>query len=129
MTTPTQGLYVDAVPSATEELDCTDELLGQRTWEALLRFRSDPGNFGPIKQTEWPAYRASGLRAIRSFQSEYLRVTVEAFPCALRIEGFVPGANSEGLFVGKWLSNACEFEELGENVRLVDRSARYLSGI
>ena len=55
-----------------------------------------------------------------------MHIVVEAFPCVFRVEGTVRSSVSEGLFVGKYITNACEFEELGALVHLVYRSVQCL---
>jgi hypothetical protein len=121
-----KGFYKEQEPLSRLPWDSPAEVLGQNVWESLLLFRKTPGlNLRSSKKSDWPAYRDSDLKSIREFEDQYIRVSVTAFPSVLRVEATVPGNLSEGLFVGRAISNACEFEQLGDLVRLSSRcSAR-----
>jgi hypothetical protein len=54
-------------------------------------------------------------------------VSIEAFPCVLRIEATVPVKAAEGLFVGRWVSNACQFDELGRLILLLYRCSLHVA--
>ena len=84
-------------------------------------------DFGSGKGTDWPAYKASGLRTLWSFEEKFVRIIVECLPCILRLEGSVPTKDAKGLFVGRVIPIACEFEDLGAVLRLICRSARRLA--
>jgi hypothetical protein len=81
-------LYIEQQPSALLQRNALPEVLGQSVWEALLSFRSfsEPVNLRAHKKTDWPAFRASGMKTVRQFEDSFVRVSVEAFPCNLRIE-------------------------------------------
>jgi hypothetical protein len=119
------GLYLDQSPSALLPHDIQAEALGQNVWEALLQFRSlpQPVNLKSYRKTDWPAFRASGSKTVRQFEAGFVRVSVEAFPCTLRVEADVLASEAEGVFVGRYISNACQFEDLGELIRLLCRSS------
>jgi hypothetical protein len=121
-----KGFYNEQPPVSLIPWDAPAETLGQNAWESLLLFRKTPGlNLRSSKKSDWPAYRASGLKSIREFEDQYVRVSVVAFPNVLRVEATVPRNVAEGLFVGRTISNACEFEQLGDLIRLSSRcSAR-----
>lgn len=117
-----KGLCAEQEPIAVLPYDCPMELFGQRIWESLLAFRRTPNvDLRSRKRTDWPAYRASGAKSVRAFENEYVRITVGAFPCVLRVEAAVPADDAQGLFVGRFITNACEFEALGELLHLVFR--------
>jgi len=105
--------------------DALPEALGQSVWEALLSFRSisEPVDLRSHKKTDWPAFRASGVRSVRQFEDSFVRVSIEAFPCTLRVEAYVLARAAENLFVGRHISNACQFEALGELIQLVCRTS------
>jgi hypothetical protein len=113
MTSPEKGHYVESEAIAVMSFESETSLLGQSVWKALLLFRSAP-NLGSSKKTDWPAFRASGAKSVRVFEDEFVRVSVEAFLCVLRVEAAVPCKAADGLFVGRFITNACEFEEFGE---------------
>ena len=123
------GLYINQAPSALLPNDAPSEILGQSVWEALLQFRSipEPLNLRSSRKTDWPAYRASGAKSVSQFEATFVCVSVEAFPCTLRVEADVLATDAEGLFVGRYISNACEFEDLGELIRMVARGRRLLA--
>jgi len=117
-----KGFYNEQEPLALVPWDSPSEALGQNVWESLLLFRSTPNlNLRSIKKTDWPAYRASGTKSVREFEDNYVRVSVLASPGVLRVEATVPGDAGRGLFVGRVISNACEFEHLGDLIHLASR--------
>jgi hypothetical protein len=61
------------------------------------------------------------MRSVREFESEFVRVSVHAFPSVLRVEAAIPVASAEGLFVGRYITAGCEFQDLGELIRLACR--------
>jgi hypothetical protein len=125
MTSPDKGLYVEAEATAVQPFKSGSEVLGQSVWEALLRFHVSP-QLGSPKKTDWPAFRASGEKSVRTFEYEFVRVAIEAFPCVLRVEATVPCTAADGLFVGRYISNACEFEDLGELIQQVCRCSTFV---
>lgn len=54
------------------------DTLGAAVWEALARFRRNDRNLYGHKLTDWPAYKASGVRSVKQFEATYLRIHVEA---------------------------------------------------
>ncbi len=117
-----KGFYNEQKPLSLLPWDSPAEVLGQNVWESLLLFRKTPGlNLRSSKKSDWPAYRASGVKSIREFENQYVRVSVVAFSSVLRVEATVPGGLAEGLFVGRAISNACELEQLGDLIRLSSR--------
>jgi hypothetical protein len=125
MTSPGKGHYVESAPLSVLPYHADAELLGQAVWNALLAFRTS-ADLGSSKKTEWPAFKASGAKSVSMFESEYVRVTIEAFPCFLRVESLVPCKSADGLFVGRYISNACEFEELAELIRQTSRCSVFV---
>ena len=125
MTSPTLGLYVETNPVTNLAWETATDVLGQCVWEALLGFREDT-NLGSSKKTDWPAYKASGARSVRSFEEDFVRVKIEAFPCVLRVEAYVPAKAAEDLFVGRHITNACDFSGLGDLIHLVYRSSLHI---
>ena len=108
--------------------DVPNERLGQSVWEALLLLRHTPGvNLRSQKKADWPAYRASGCKSVRAFEEEFVRVSVRGLSTILRVEGSVPAPAAKGLFVGRDITSACDFESLGELVRLVHRCSLQLA--
>ena len=108
--------------------DAPNEILGQSVWEALLRLRYTPGvNLRSQKKTDWPAYKASGCKSVRAFEDEFVRVSVRGFPAVLRVEATVPCPAAKGLFVGRDITSGCDFESLGELIRLVYRCGLQLA--
>ena len=116
---------MEADASIVTSFDSDSAVIGQAVWEALLLFRSAP-NLGSPKKRDWPAYRASGAKSVRAFEDQFVRVSVEAFPCVLRLEAVVLCRAANELFVGGFISNACEFNELGALIYQVSRSAIYV---
>ena len=119
-TSPGIGHYVEREPTSILSFKSDFAILGQAVWESLLRFRSDP-TVGPQKKTDWPAFKASGMKGVHAFESEYVYVSVEAFPGVLRVEARVPCKEAHELFVGRFITNSCDFEYLGE---LLHQTAR-----
>jgi hypothetical protein len=125
---PTKGLYVEQDPAAMLSPDAPNDFLGQSVWQALLSFRADSSaGTGREMRTEWPAFKASGVKGIREFEATHVRISVEAFPTVLRVEAVVPAKAAEGIFVGRYISSSCEFETLGDLIRLACRCSLYLA--
>jgi hypothetical protein len=125
MTSPEKGLSVEADATAVQPFNTEVDVVGQSVWEALLLFQVSP-QLGSHKRTDWPAFRVSGAKSVRAFEYEFVRVAVEAFPCFLRVEAAVPCSGADGLFVGRYISNACEFDELGELIHQVSRCSIFV---
>jgi hypothetical protein len=71
------GLYYEqedtlALPIATEDG------LASALREALRRYSLRDQNLRGRKSTDWPAYRASGMKSLRSFEDTYLQIQVRA---------------------------------------------------
>lgn len=123
-TSPDSGgvLYVELPPSAVLTFDVDTEQIGRALWDALLSFRID-SRLGSGKWTDSPPYQASGCKSVRLFREEFVVAKIEAFPCVLRIEATIPRPTAEGMFLGREITNACEFEELGDLMQLLVRCA------
>ena len=92
-----KGFYHEQQPLSLIPWDTPAEILGQNVWESRLLFRKIPSlNLRSSKKSDWPAYRASGLKSIRDFENQYVRVPVIAFSNALRVEATVPGDMGRG---------------------------------
>ena len=125
MTSPTAGLYLETKSITKLAWDTESHHLGRCVWEALLRFRED-SYLGSGLKRDWPAYQASSARSARSFEEQFVRCNVEAFPCFLRVEADVPVKAAEGLFVGQYITNACEFGALGNLIHQIYRCAWHI---
>ncbi len=117
-----KGLYIEQEAPISLAFDSSFDNLGQSVWDALLLFSSSPGlNLRSQNKADWPAYRVSDAKSIRAFEEEFVRMSVRAFPCVLRVEAAVPAHAAQGLYVGREISNSCQFESLGELIHLVYR--------
>jgi hypothetical protein len=128
MTSPTEGLYVETEDTAVHSFTADAAFIGQSVWEALLHFHLSP-YLGPTKKTEWPAFRASGAKSVSAFEHEFVRISIEAFPCVLRVEAAVPCSAADGLFVGRYITNACEFEALADLIFQVARCSIFVRNL
>jgi hypothetical protein len=54
------------------------EVLGAAAREVLARFCRKDRNLSGSKLTDWPAFKASGLRSVKQFEASYLRIHVMA---------------------------------------------------
>jgi hypothetical protein len=115
------GGILEGEPSDLLSSDIEPEVLGQKTWEALLHFRTNHEltTLRSLKKTDWAAFRASGLRTVQRFEETFVRVHVEAQQKILQIEAAVPEKSAGLVFVGSKLATACEFDRLGELIRVV----------
>jgi hypothetical protein len=117
-----KGLYFEQADSVSLPPESGPEALGETVWGALLLFRRDPTlDLRSRKKSGWPAHRAAGMKSMRGFESEFVRVSVHAFPSVLRVEAAVPAASANGLFVGRYITASCEFQDLGDLIRLACR--------
>jgi hypothetical protein len=123
-----KGFHTEQEPNAVLPYDCSRETIGQAVWESLLLFRHTPNvNLRPRNRTDWPAFRASGAKSVRAFEDEYVRVSVVALPCVLRVLASVPAGSADGVFVGRLITNACEFEALGDLIHILFRCSLRLA--
>jgi hypothetical protein len=114
--------------------DSSSDTLGQTAWEALLQFGRPPEPKWRM-ETDWPSYRASGCKSLPAFLDEFVEVRVGATDFrhagGLRVEArasdelLPPTLRSPrggaGLLVGRDIASACDFESLGDLIRLVLR--------
>ena len=63
---------------------------------------------------------------MRAFESEFVRVTVDAYPTVLTTQAEVPAKMANGLYVGRMIGMSCEFDDLGDLVRLAHRCALHV---
>ena len=89
--------------------------------------RTPDPNIRSRNKTEWPAYRASGARSVRAFEDDYVRISVVALPCVLRVLADVPVRAADELFVGRLITNSCQFDVLGELIHIVFRCSLHLA--
>jgi hypothetical protein len=123
-----RGFHAEQEPRAVLPYGGPTEVLGKTVWESLLQFKRTPNlNLRATKKTDWPAYRASGAKNVRAFEEEYLRISLTAFPSVLRVEAAVPTPDADGLFVGRLITIACQFEALGELLHVVFRCGQHLA--
>jgi hypothetical protein len=52
--------------------------LAQAVREALARFSRKDRDLSHSKKSEWPAFRASGCRSVKKFESSYQRIMIKA---------------------------------------------------
>jgi hypothetical protein len=64
--------------------------LGQEVIRTLNRFGNQHRNLRDYKKSEWPAFRASGLRTIRAFEADYECIAVESDDRRLTMTRFGP---------------------------------------
>jgi hypothetical protein len=121
--------------------DTSSDTLGQKVWEALLKFghtrESDPTW---VAHTDWPTYRASGYKNLEAFMEECVRVDVCSSglrPHELCVEASVPNEflpptlhsppGAARILVGRHIGAACDFEALGDLIRLLSQCGVYVS--
>jgi hypothetical protein len=85
--------------------------------------------------SESPVQEENGLASVSGVWSkecsgiwgQYLRLSVVGFTGVLRVEAAVPVSDVDGLFVGRVISSGCEFEALGELIRVVFQCSSHLA--
>ena len=85
--------------------------LGHQARAALLAFRHKHRDLGNLRQTEWPAYRASKARSLKAFHAQFVYLDIETVNANLRVTGFPIGERH--LFVGSYLAPVRDDEALG----------------
>lgn len=79
--------HVEIGESSVLSVDASDSELGHLVCDHLLRHRhEDPGNLSQLKRSDWPAYRASGSKAITHFEANSWRADVATLNLVLEIE-------------------------------------------
>lgn len=71
------GIYYEQVDPLVVTKDSWDDLVPHLR-EALARFAFRDANLRQERLTDWPSYRASGMRSVRRFQDDYLCIKVRA---------------------------------------------------
>ncbi|MDU0460749.1 MAG: hypothetical protein RW306_18625 [Geobacteraceae bacterium] len=117
-------LFEDQTPKIVAISDCVEDL-GACLRSALVATEVRPAkSFADHNPSDWPAFKSSGLRTIRKFESEFIRLSVEGANGAnisCRIEG-EPAINSELKVTTS--ANPCLPRQLGEKCLLVWRACR-----
>lgn len=98
---------------ATEVLpfDSTVNEIGKRAKASLMLFEQPKKPLPPMKQSDWPAYRASKARSIKAFKSEYVYISIRTINTTIQLEAWANG--SEQIFVGAYISPACDSKAFG----------------
>jgi hypothetical protein len=92
--------------------DADDSVLGQAILDVLLRHAAVDDPTPTSRVTEWPAFRASGLRSVRSFESSFYRISVATtLHFGLDVRGSSLG--EAPVVISRRLNLACGPEELG----------------
>jgi hypothetical protein len=72
-----EGVYVEDESVTSTETPLDPRLLGTLIREALMRSQCRSGNaWRGGSPRQWPAFRASGVRTVKSFERDYIRVSV-----------------------------------------------------
>ncbi len=108
------GLYAEK-PGPVYECDCSDaELLGQVANNKLAEceFREN-FDYSRTKPSDWPAFRASGLRTIKAFRSEFVWYGIRGANEANIIWVVDSPKLSNGVELTRSISAPAEASELG----------------
>lgn len=100
------------------------EELGRHAREALLRCERKDRNLRGYKASEWPAYRASGMKSIRQFEKTCYRVEITTLPCFIEVKGVPP--LSKDIHLGGYVSIAAEAADLGSLILRIVRCCQKL---
>jgi hypothetical protein len=101
--------------------------LGQQVLDFVSQFASKHRNLRNYKKSEWPAFRASGLRTIRAFETDYDCVVVEQDPARLTMTRFGTGHSATDTV---HLSSAPTAEEIGRGlVQLRERMTQHATNV
>jgi len=106
-------------------IDVADADLGRTVCEHLLAHDArQPGDLRDRKATDWAAYRASGARSVKSFESNSWQVTVETINLVLNVEAY-PVRSSHAQICVKGVVGPL-YEELGATIRRTLSAAEVL---
>jgi hypothetical protein len=98
----------------------SDQLLGENTLKYFNYFNIKDRNLREYKSTEWPAFKLSKVKTVRSFEADYIRVSITGVDennHTLSIEG-LPFKDSE-LSVTSLISAHTEPINIGDRLNKV----------
>jgi hypothetical protein len=100
------------------------EELGRHAFETLLDCERKDRNLRNYKMSEWPAYRASGMRSIRQFEKSFIRTELRTHPCYIEVEGS-PTPNGD-IHVGGFVTISALDADLGSLILRIVRCCQKL---
>lgn len=90
----------DVGPVAVLELEATDQEIGACVRDHLLRFSAEiPTDVRDRKASDWPAFKASKERSVKSFEARCLMAVVDGGAQAAAINAFPHQSLHQGLSV------------------------------
>lgn len=69
-------VYHEQEEIETLDYDISDENFGEAIKRNLDKFRVKEDDLTKRKLTDWPSYKASGLKTVKEFEKKYLRISI-----------------------------------------------------
>ncbi len=114
----TRGLYIEEREVTVLPFDVEDEALGCCICDNLLwNITSVPTNLRDRNSSDWPAFKASGFKALTHFRQTVIGIEVSTINTILRIETR-PLHSLDGVYVGVNLSQAAFHSDIAAQIRL-----------
>jgi hypothetical protein len=82
------GIRYEAGSTAVVPLSAPVAEIGSAATKVLTQYTRKDRNLRDIKKTDWPAYRASGLKALKHFEKEFSFVAIEHSQSSLTLTRF-----------------------------------------
>lgn len=112
----TQGLYIEEREVTILPFDIADETLGCCICDNLLwNITPTPANLRDKKSSDWPAFKASGFKALSHFQQTAIHISVSTLNTILRIETR-PVHSLDKIYIGVELSQAALHIEIAAQI-------------
>ena len=105
------GLYCEQETPIVLPFDSPIEEIGQLAKASLIKCEKASKDLRAMKESDWPAYKASRAKSLKEFKSNYVGIWIQTINANIRIEGHPIG--SEQIFVGAYIAPACESNKLG----------------
>jgi hypothetical protein len=116
--------YEEDSPTVLEEPFTADDL-GNAIAVAMGKTERKTRNLRDGKLTDWPAYKASGERAVRKFEESHIEISVEGANAANLIAVITGNPEKDAVLqVTSTISTGVVPAELGERVLLVYEACR-----
>jgi hypothetical protein len=106
------GVLCEQDTSIVLPFDSLVDDIGRQAKESLLNCEKREMDLTSNKLTDWPAYKASKVKSVKLFQTQYVHLRLQTINANLQIEGVPIG--SKHIFVGAYIAPGSSNADLGE---------------
>jgi len=103
--------------------DVDDKLLGEALKRNLDKFKQKDSDLTKQKLTDWPSFKASGLKTVKEFERKYLRIGVSGLNKANIILALDAEMKSKyEIDLRTTISAYADYDELGLRLRMLHKA-------